>query len=145
MFCLTETKTNEKTGNINEALIKQKEHLFESLKYPWIKHDVCKLRALIGLIYYHGLYGMNDHSFNILFSDKAKLSIFSFTMSRESMKFLLSTLTFDNPEERKEKFLYDLFAAARSINERFNSNTSKYLLPFLYLSINQNFLPQIVF
>ena len=145
MFCLTETKTNEKTGNINEALIKQKEHLFESLKYPWIKHDVCKLRALIGLIYYHGLYGMNDHSFNILFSDKAKLPIFSFTMSRENMKFLLSTLTFDNPEERKEKFLYDLFAAARSINERFNSNTSKYLLPFLYLSINQNFLPQIVF
>ena len=47
MFCLTETKTNEKIGNINEALIKQKEHLFESLKYPWIKHDVCKLRALI--------------------------------------------------------------------------------------------------
>ena len=100
---------------------------------------------MIGLIYYHGLYGMNDHSFNILFSDKAKLPIFSFTMSRESMKFLLSTLTFDNPEERKEKCPYDLFAAARSINERFNSNTSKYLLPFLYLSISQNLLSQIVF
>ena len=31
MFSLTEIKTNAKIGNINEALTKQKEHLFESL------------------------------------------------------------------------------------------------------------------
>ena len=57
------------------------------------------------------------------------------------MKFLLSTLTFGNPETRKEKWSYDRFAAACPIVEMFNSDTSKYLLPSLYLSIDESLYP----
>ena len=62
-------------------------------------------------------------------------------MSGDRMKFLLSILTFGNPETRKEKWPYDPFAAARPIFEMFNSNTYKYLLPSLYLSIDETLYP----
>ena len=71
---------------------------------------------------------MNHHSLNVLFSDKTGPPVFSVTMSRDRKKILLSTLTFDDPESRKEKWPYDRFAAAPAIFEIFNSNTSKYLL-----------------
>ena len=40
-----------------------------------------ELRALIGLLYYCGLYGMNHHSLYILFTNKAGPPIFSAAMS----------------------------------------------------------------
>ena len=70
---------------------------------------------------------MNHHNLNVLFSDKADPPVFCATMSRDHMKFLLSTLTFGDPETRQEKWIYDRFAAAGPIFETFNSNTSKYL------------------
>ena len=104
MFSLIESKVNEKIKTRTEALTKQKEHLFESSKYPWIKPtNIFELRALIGLLYFRGLFGMNQHSLHRLFSDKAGHPVFSATMSRDRMKFLLSILTFDDPETRKEK------------------------------------------
>lgn len=104
MSSLIETKANEKIKRI-EALTKQKDHLFgQSSKYLWIKLiDVSELGALIDLLCYCGPYGMNHHSLNILFSDKAGPPVFSATMPHDHMKFLLSTLTFNNPEEHKEK------------------------------------------
>ena len=92
---------------------------------------------MIGLLFFRGLFGMNHHSLNILFSDTVGPPVFSATISRDRMKLLLWTLTFDDPETRKEKWPYDCFAAARLIFEMFNSNTSKYLLPSLYLSIDE--------
>ena len=92
---------------------------------------------MIGLLYFRGLFGMNHHGLNTLLYDKAGPPIFSATMSRNRMKFLLSTLTFGDRETRKEKWPYDRFAAARPIFEMFNSNTCKYLLLSLYLSIDE--------
>ena len=91
-----------------------------------------RITCLIGLLYFRALFGMNYLNLNILFSDKAGPPVFSATMSRDRMKFLLSTLTFEDPETRKEKWPYDRFAAARPIFEMSNSNTSKNLLPSLY-------------
>ena len=84
---------------------------------------------------------MNYHSLNISFSDKAGPPVFSARMSCDRMKCLLLTLTFDDPETRKEKWLNDRFAPALPMFEMFNSNTSKYLLPLLYLSIHETFTP----
>ena len=101
--------------------------------FPRIKPtNIFELRVLIGLLYFRGLFGINHHSLNILFSDKAGPPVFSVTMSLDRVNFLLSTLIFDDPETHKEKWSYDHFAAARPIFEMFNSNTSKYLLPSLY-------------
>ena len=61
---------------------KHKKHFFESSKYPWIKPtNIFELRALIGLLYFRELFGMNKHSLNILFSDKAEPPVFSATMT----------------------------------------------------------------
>ena len=75
-----------------------------SSKYPWIKPtNILELRALIGLLYFRGLFGMNHHDLITLLFDKAGPPVFSATMFRDRMKFLLSTLTFDEPETRKKK------------------------------------------
>ena len=89
------------------------------------------------MLYIRGLFGMNYHSLSISFSDKAGPPAFSATMSCDRMKFLLSTLIFDDPETHKEKWHYDRFAATLPIFEMFNSNASKYLLPLLYLSVHE--------
>ena len=142
MFSLIESKTNEKIRKRTETLTKHKEHWLGSSKYPWIKPtNILELRALIGLLYFRGLFGMNHHDLITLLSDKAGPPVFSATMFRDRMKFLLSTLTFDEPETRKKKWLYDWFAATRPIFEMFNSNTCKYLLPSLYLSIDETIYP----
>ena len=78
---------------------------------------------MIPLLYFRSLFGMNQHSFNILFFDKAGFPVFSATMSHDRMQFLLSTLTFDDPETRKDKWPYDRFAAAGPVFEMFNYNT----------------------
>ena len=71
--------------------------------YPWIKPaGVSESRELIGLFYYRAFYRINHHTFKILFSDKAGAPVFSAATSRDGMKILLSTLTFDNPEEFKK-------------------------------------------
>ena len=97
---------------------------------------------MIGLLYFRGLFEMNHHSLNILFSDKAGFPlVFIARMSCDRMKLLLSTLAFDDPETRKEKYPYDRFAAARPIFKMFNYDTSKYVLPSLYLSTDQALYP----
>ena len=142
MLSLIESKTNEKIIMRTETFKKYKEHLFESSKYPSIKQtNIFELRALIGLLYFLGLFGMNRHSSNILFSDKGGPPVFSGTMSCNRMKFFLSTLTFDNPETRIEKWPYDRFAVARPIFEMLNSNTSKYFLHSLCLSVDETLYP----
>ena len=62
-------------------------------------------------------------------------------MPRDGMKILLSTFTFDNPEECKEKCSYDYFADARRIFEIFDSNRLNYLLLSLYLSMDKTQYP----
>ena len=89
LFSLIESKTNKRIRKRTETLTKYKKHLFKSSKYPWIKPtNIFELCALIGLLYFRGLFGMNHHSLNIIFSDKAGPPIFSATMSRYRMKFL---------------------------------------------------------
>ena len=138
IFSLMETRTNEKIRKRIEVLTKHKEHLFESSKYPQMKPaNVSELRALVCPLYYRGLYRMNYHRLNFFFSGKEEPPIFSATMSRDCMKFVLSTLAFDDPEKGKEKWPYGHFATGRLILKIFNSDTSKYLLPSLYLSIDE--------
>ena len=41
------------------AVLHEKKHLFESNKNPWLKNtDVLEIRALLGLIYFRGLYNL---------------------------------------------------------------------------------------
>ena len=56
---------------------------------------------------------MNYDSLKILFSNKTGPPIFSAAMPCDRIKFLLKTLIFQDPEERKGKWPYDCFSASR--------------------------------
>ena len=59
------------------------------------------------------------HTYKILFSETAGHQIFAATMSKHRFKFLNAVLTFDNPEERRELWKSDKFAAARRLTLMF--------------------------
>ena len=51
----------------------KKKHLFESNKNPWLKNtDVLEIRALLGLIYFRGLYNVTITALIICFQRKWK-------------------------------------------------------------------------
>ena len=54
------TKTNMRINRRLDKLREHKKHIFESSKYSWLKEtSYPEMRAVIGLIYLRGLYGMN--------------------------------------------------------------------------------------
>ena len=72
MFHLLLNKTNRRINECLDVLRKHREHTFESSKYTWLREtSLNEVRALVGLMYFRGLYGMNHHSIEILFSKKA--------------------------------------------------------------------------
>ena len=135
-------KTNKRIDDRLAVLRESKHHLFESNKNPWLKNtDVLEVRALLGLIYFRGLYKLNHYSIDHIFSKEMGIPIFTATMSRQGMKFLLSCVTFDDPNERAERWRTNRFAAARPLYEFFNSNCSKYHYPSEYLTIDETLYP----
>ena len=78
-----------------ETLKSFKEHLLESSKYPYLgKTSPLEMRTLIGFMYLRGLYGLDHHKVDILFSDKAGPLIFGKNFTRERVKFLMASISF---------------------------------------------------
>ena len=135
-------KTNKRIDDRLAVSRENKHHLFESNKNPWLKNtDVLEIRTLLGLVYFRGLYNLNHYSIDHMFSKEMGIPIFTATMSKQRMKFLLSCITFDDPNERAERWRTDRFAAARPLYELFNSNCSKYYYPSEYLKIDETLYP----
>ena len=93
--------------------------------------------AFIGLLYARGLLGQSMHASKILFSETAGHAIFSGTMSKHRFSFLLSVLSFDDSEERRELWKSDRFAAARELTNLSNDRMKNVLVPSEYLSIDE--------
>ena len=90
--------TNKK---INETIRKYGEQLAESDKYPHVKVlSPIEFEAFLGLVYFRGLYGLNNHNIDIIFSDKHGLPVFGATMSRNRFKFVWAHLFFDDFDNR---------------------------------------------
>ena len=62
-------------------------------------------------------------------------------MSKNRFKLLLSHLTFDDYQDRQERWKLDRFAAIRDVWESFSDNLGKYLLPSEYESLDETFYP----
>ena len=77
------------------------------------------------------------HTFKILFSVTAEHQIFTATMSKHRFTYLNAVLTFDNPEEQRELWKSDRFAAARRLTVMFNEQMKNVLVPSEYLSIDE--------
>ena len=61
--------------------------------------------------------------------------VFGAIMSENHFTFLRGYICFDSPQERKQRWETDRFAAVREIWEIFNSNLPKHVAPSEYLSI----------
>ena len=62
--------------------------------------NIVDLRAFLGIVYMRGLYYMNGHRIDNLFSDIHGHPVFSATISRQRFQFILTNLTFDDAEDR---------------------------------------------
>ena len=119
-----------------EAIIQQSD------KFPYMKiTDVKEINAFIGLIYYRGLYSLNNHKVSHLFSERYGIPKFNACMSRNRFKFLLNHIAFDNFEDREERWEHDRFSAIREFFEHCNENFAKSLVPEDYLSLDETLYP----
>ena len=141
MLDLLVKETNDFIERKLQTLKSFKEHLFESSKYPYLgKTAQLRMRALIGFIYLSGLYGLNHHKIDILFSDKTGPSIFGVIFSRNRVKFLLASISFICRDECIKNFPEDRFASCHPIFKLFNANCSKYLVTTLIYDHWWNFV-----
>ena len=133
-------KTNLRIQDTIDSL-SAKHKIGESDKYSWIKTTyIVELKALFGLMYFRGLLGDTHNSVESLFSDTQGHYIFS-VMSNNPFKFLLSHLTFNDYQDRQERWKLDQFAAIRDVWQSFNNNLGKYLSPSEYESLDEALYP----
>ena len=141
MIELAVKETNNFINKKLEKLRTCKEHMFERSKYTYLRDTTpLEIRALIGFMYFRGLYGLNHHRIDILFSD-AGPSIFSSIFSKNRAKFLLASLSFIDRDNCIINFPRDRFASSRPMFELFNANCSKYLVPSIYLTADETLYP----
>ena len=127
---------------VQETLDKCKELLERCDKYPHVRLvSETELEAFIGLMYFRGLYGLNNHSIDILFSNKYGLPVFGACMSRLRFKFILAHICFDDFKTRETRWQRDRFAALRELFEECNKNFAKILIPEDYLSLDETLYP----
>ena len=135
--------TNRKIDSIVKQLKEKKLKKFDSSKNNYWKKplDKIELRAFIGLIYFRGLQGQNNHTTNSLFQDRLGHPLFAAVMSRNRFQYLLTVLTFDTPEEREFHWGNDRFTAIREVFNRFSRNCMKHVIPSKYMAIDETLYP----
>ena len=103
--------------------------------------EKCELYAVIGLFYYRGLMGLNNHSVHHIFSDRTGHPVLGGAMSRDRFYFLTSHLCFDDYRSRPERWEFDRFAAFRQFFELFSKECSKHITPSKYLFSDEILYP----
>ena len=115
---------------------------FDASKNPHVKPvDSIDLYAVIGVMYFRGLYGLNQHEIRLSFSDVRGIPVFGATMSRLIFQFIIAHLTIDNFKIRAERWKTDRFAAIREFFEDCNDNFGAALIPEDYISLDETLYP----
>ena len=83
------------------------------------------------------LLGMNLHSVNHLIEDHEGQLVFRALISKNSSRFLLSHIMFDDFADRQKNWPTDRFAAMQLIQHLFNTNFTKYVTPSDFLNIDE--------
>ena len=134
MLSIIVQRTNESIGRARDGM---KPHYLNDPNVNYIHYtDDIEIRALIGLIYWRGLLGMQNHNVKHMFGEDGH-HFFGGTMAKNRFTFLLQHLSFDDKLTRDERWPTDRFAAIREIFECFNANCSRSVAPGLHLSIDE--------
>ena len=103
--------------------------------------DAIEIRALIGLMYYRGLFQQVSIDTKYLWNDDYGHPVFGSTMSCKRFNFLMARLSYDDKATRTERWKADRFAAIREIFEDFNTNCCRMLTPPELLAIDETLYP----
>ncbi|CAH1252394.1 PGBD4 [Branchiostoma lanceolatum] len=103
--------------------------------------SIQEVTAFIGLVYLRGVLCQNNCKTETLFSDQTGHPVFSATMAKNRMKFLMANIRFDDESTRAERWQTDRFAAFREVFELFNRQCGKVVVPDDYISLDETLYP----
>ena len=131
--------TNRK---IEEVLDDLPEEAVNDSTRPYLRTTtVLEIYALIGLMFFRGLLGLNNHGAKHLFSEKTGHHVFGATMSKNRYAFLTAHLCFDDHTTRRKRWQHDRFTAFRDFFDMFNGQSSRHVVPSEYLSLDETLYP----
>ena len=127
---------------IDSVLAKLPADFHNDFKYSFVKEVTeIELKAFIGLFLYRGLCKLNTMGIRKLFSDSYRPPTFSAAMSRNSFKFILHNLSFDDESSHAERWKKNMFTVNRESFEKFNNQCMVVLAPGDYLSLDETLYP----
>ncbi|XP_066920700.1 uncharacterized protein [Clytia hemisphaerica] len=134
--------TNQKIKHVQDNLPDPKENSSNRSYYYVRPLSRNELYAFLGLLYARGLLGKSTYKIENLFHETSGHPVFSGTMSRHRLSFILSVLSFDEENEQlKELWKSDRFAAVRELTNTFNERMKSVLIPSQYLTIDDTLYP----
>ena len=137
LFAVITMHTNKRIEETIQGIIDKDGKMYAQIKVT----TIIEMKAFIGLMYYRGLYGQNNHRLDMLFSERHGAPVFSATMSRMRFQFILAHLCFDDYRSVNRRWPNDRFVAIREFFEQCNINFAKALVPEDYLSLNETLYP----
>ena len=139
MIDIVVTNTNKRIAEVLENL--PEETKADDRLTHYRSTDACEMYALIGLMYFRGLLGLNNRGVTHIFSDRMGHPVFGGAMSRNRFSFLLGHLCFDDADTRRQRWETDRFAAFREFFSKFNDQCSTQMVPSEYLSLDETLYP----
>lgn len=129
------THTNE---NLGETRVKYK----APDKIELRNTDVTEVRALIGMLFYSGIFKSNHEDLESLYStDGTGRDIFRATISLKRILILLMCLRFDNKTDRQERVQDDKAAAISWVFNRVVENSQLNYSPFEHVCVDEMLVP----
>ena len=105
---------NSTNIRINETIsrLQRSDNFSGSSKYTWVKKkpDRFEIDALFGLMYFRGIFGIDLHMTDRLFSNDSHF-VLDAIMSKNNFRFLKGHICFNNPPERTQLWETNRFAA----------------------------------
>ena len=102
MIDIVVTNTNRRIAEVLENL--PEETKADDRLTHYRSTDACEMYALIGLMYFRGLLGLNNRGVTHIFSDRMGHPVFGGAMSRNRFSFLLGHLCFDDADTRRQRW-----------------------------------------
>ena len=130
--------TNQKIQRVHSQLPPA---ILEDSRYTYLKEtNVVEVRAVFGLCYLRGALRVSKQNTRHLYGPDGHHA-FGATMSMNRFNFVISVLSFDDPETREEQKKEDKFAVMRVFFEAVNKNCARALAPPIYLAIDETLYP----
>jgi hypothetical protein len=141
-FIITDDIINEIVVHTNENLEETRVKYKTADKIELRNTDFTEVRALIGMLFYSGIFKSNHEDLDSLYaSDGTGRDIFRATISLKRILTLLMCLRFDNKADRQERVQDDKAAAISWVFNRVIENSQMNYCPFEHVCVDEMLVP----